>query len=166
MLYQGQQQDPESNMYYLRARYYDPATGRLISKDPIKGALTNSQSQNSYAYSLNNPINLSDPSGLWTVDIGLSASIGVGGLVGGVQFSQNGIYTYGGMGVATPGPGASIMYSPSDPETGLGLQSGGGVIAGGQVNYNYSDKSTSGQAGLTTPGYGVYTTQTNELVCF
>lgn len=63
MLYRGQQQDAESSFYYLRARYYDPLTGRFISKDPVKGALTNPQTQNPYAYALNNPINLSDPSG-------------------------------------------------------------------------------------------------------
>ena len=63
MLYQGQQQDAESNLYYLRARYYDPTIGRFISKDPVKGTLTLPQSQNPYAYSINNPINLSDPSG-------------------------------------------------------------------------------------------------------
>jgi len=63
MLYQGQQLDNESSLYYLRARYYDPLIGRFISKDPVKGSLTNPQTQNPYAYSLNNPINLSDPSG-------------------------------------------------------------------------------------------------------
>jgi len=63
MLYQGQQLDNESSLYYLRARYYDPTIGRFISKDPVKGTLTLPQSQNPYAYALNNPINLSDPSG-------------------------------------------------------------------------------------------------------
>lgn len=62
-LYQAQQKDAESSLYYLRARYYDPLIGRFISRDPVKGVLTNPQSQNPYAYSLNNPINLSDPSG-------------------------------------------------------------------------------------------------------
>jgi len=50
MLYQGQQQDPESSLYYLRARYYDPLIGRFISKDPVKGPLTLPQSQNPYAH--------------------------------------------------------------------------------------------------------------------
>lgn len=63
MLFQEQQQDPESSLYYMRARYYDPQQGRFISKDPIKGDLRRPQTQNPYAYSLNNPINLSDPSG-------------------------------------------------------------------------------------------------------
>jgi len=63
MLYQSQQQDPESSLYYLRARYYDPLIGRFISKDPVKGSLTLPQSQNPYAYAGNNPVNRSDPSG-------------------------------------------------------------------------------------------------------
>ncbi len=58
-----QQLDSESDMYFLRARYYDPETGRFISRDPVKGVLTNPQTQNPYAYSHNNPINYSDPSG-------------------------------------------------------------------------------------------------------
>ena len=32
----GEQQDP-TGLIYLRARYYDPATGRFISKDPVRG---------------------------------------------------------------------------------------------------------------------------------
>lgn len=58
-----QQYDEHSNMYFLRARYYDPETGRFISRDPVKGGLANPQTQNPYAYSLNNPVNYSDPSG-------------------------------------------------------------------------------------------------------
>lgn len=61
--YNTQQLDTESNMYFLRARYYDPETGRFISRDPVKGPLTNPQTQNPYSYSVNNPINYSDPSG-------------------------------------------------------------------------------------------------------
>ncbi len=73
--------NPESNLYFLRARYYDPTTGRFISKDPVKGILTNLQSLNPYQYAYNNPVNLSDPSGkfvpvllaIWAVaEVGLS----------------------------------------------------------------------------------------------
>jgi len=78
MLYQGQQQDPESSLYYLRARYYDPLIGRFISKDPVKGSLTLPQSQNPYAYALNNPINLSDPSGEAAVGLCVSVDVGLG----------------------------------------------------------------------------------------
>jgi len=49
----------------MRARYYDPSTGRFISKDPVEGILINPQTQNPYAYAGNDPINRADPSGLW-----------------------------------------------------------------------------------------------------
>lgn len=65
--FSGQQEDKNldqlTSLYYMRARYYDPTIGRFITKDPDRGILTNPQTQNPYTYSLNNPVNLSDPSG-------------------------------------------------------------------------------------------------------
>lgn len=37
-LFTGEQRDSESGLYYLRARYYDPAIGRFLSQDPPPGA--------------------------------------------------------------------------------------------------------------------------------
>jgi RHS repeat-associated protein len=34
----GREFDGETNLYYYRARYYDPQDGRFISKDPISFA--------------------------------------------------------------------------------------------------------------------------------
>ncbi|MBC7252109.1 MAG: RHS repeat-associated core domain-containing protein [Anaerolineae bacterium] len=51
-------------MYYLRARYYDPTTGRFLTRDPFPGLITNPQTLNPYVYVANNPVNLIDPSGL------------------------------------------------------------------------------------------------------
>jgi len=50
--------------YYLRARYYDPAVGRFLGRDPLIGFMTSPQSLNRYVYALNNPILLADPLGL------------------------------------------------------------------------------------------------------
>ncbi len=61
--FHGQQYDSASNLYYMRARYYDPELGRFISRDPVKGDLNNPQSLHPYVYSFNNPVNFSDPSG-------------------------------------------------------------------------------------------------------
>jgi RHS repeat-associated protein len=33
--YAGEYQDAESNLYYLRARYYDPATQQFLTADPL-----------------------------------------------------------------------------------------------------------------------------------
>jgi RHS repeat-associated protein len=61
-LFAGEQLDL-SNLYYLRARYYDPATGRFTQMDPFPGILTLPDTLNLYLYSLNNPVNWVDPSG-------------------------------------------------------------------------------------------------------
>ncbi len=55
----GERFDAETGLVFMRARYYDPAIGRFISKDPsgIKGG------SNMYRYVRNDPINLKDPSG-------------------------------------------------------------------------------------------------------
>jgi RHS repeat-associated protein len=56
----GREWDPETALYYYRARYYDPSIGRFISEDPIglAGGL------NLYAYVGNDPTNEFDPDGL------------------------------------------------------------------------------------------------------
>jgi len=61
--YCGEYLDKESGNVYLRARYYDPETGRFISEDPIRDGL------NWYVYASNNPVNRSDPLGLEDVEL-------------------------------------------------------------------------------------------------
>jgi len=61
--FQGYEKDRETNLTYLRARYYDPTIGRFISKDPVPGVMNVPESQNGYSYAHNDPINLTDPSG-------------------------------------------------------------------------------------------------------
>ncbi len=59
------------------ARDYDPETGRFVSKDPI---LFNGGSTNLYSYSVNDPVNFIDPTGLsWS---GIVPGI-IGGAIGG-----------------------------------------------------------------------------------
>jgi RHS repeat-associated protein len=57
----GREYDPESGLYYYRARYYDPRAGRFLTRDPIGFA---GGDANLYRYVKNNPINLIDPEGL------------------------------------------------------------------------------------------------------
>jgi RHS repeat-associated protein len=58
----GEWQDP-TGLVFLRARFYSPVTGRFISRDPYWGYLVSPQTQQPYAYSGNNPVNLTDPTG-------------------------------------------------------------------------------------------------------
>src|ERR1039458_5491920 len=64
----GQALDPGAGLYYLRARYYDPSTGRFINRDPFSGSIQHPQSLNRYQYALNNPTLLTDPSGFSAID--------------------------------------------------------------------------------------------------
>ena len=57
-LYCGEYFDAETQTYYLRARYYNPANGRFNAEDPVKDGF------NWYAYCGNNPIMYVDPTGL------------------------------------------------------------------------------------------------------
>jgi RHS repeat-associated protein len=57
--FSGEYTDAETGFVYLRARYYDPATGQFLSRDPLL-ALTGS----AYGYVDGNPLNGTDPLGL------------------------------------------------------------------------------------------------------
>ena len=58
--YTGREFDAESGLYYYRARYYDPQTGRFVSQDPIGFPAGDA---NLYRYVFNNPVNFTDPEG-------------------------------------------------------------------------------------------------------
>ncbi|MFE6157742.1 RHS repeat-associated core domain-containing protein [Streptomyces sp. NPDC056486] len=59
----GTDDTKSTGLTHLGAREYDSTTGRFISVDPIMD-LTNPQQINGYAYSSNNPLTFSDPTGL------------------------------------------------------------------------------------------------------
>ena len=61
--YCGEYYDKETATVYLRARYYNPSTGRFISRDTVAGKLEDPLSLNLYNYCANNPILYFDPSG-------------------------------------------------------------------------------------------------------
>ena len=59
----GQQLDAETGLFFLRARYYDPADGRFISSDRYPSLASQTQTLNRYVYVQNNPVLLVDPTG-------------------------------------------------------------------------------------------------------
>ncbi len=62
LLFTGQYRDDETRLYYLRARYYEPGTAQFVNVDP-KVAETMAP----YGYAAGDPIDRSDPTGLWTM---------------------------------------------------------------------------------------------------
>jgi RHS repeat-associated protein len=52
-----------TGLQILRARYYSPAQGRFLTKDSFSGFQNQPSTLNPYAYTTNNPVNSSDPSG-------------------------------------------------------------------------------------------------------
>jgi RHS repeat-associated protein len=80
--YSGEQKDVDTGLVYLRARWYDSATGRFTTRDPFPGFAALPQTLHPYVYVNNNPVNLTDPSGeipietlldivVFAVDIGI-----------------------------------------------------------------------------------------------
>jgi RHS repeat-associated protein len=74
--YTGRELDSETGLYFYRARYYDPSTGRFLSEDPLQ----HDGGNNFYAYVLNDPLNLTDAFGKQSnsVDSALTQAIARG----------------------------------------------------------------------------------------
>ncbi|WP_052455859.1 RHS repeat domain-containing protein [Bhargavaea cecembensis] len=63
--YAGYVYDTETKLYYLQARYYDPATARFLSRDPDPGDEDDPVTMNGYTYADGNPVMNTDPDGHW-----------------------------------------------------------------------------------------------------
>jgi len=57
----GHELDRETGLYYVKARYYDPKMSVFLSVDPL---FEKYPSWSPYNYTLNNPINFVDPTGM------------------------------------------------------------------------------------------------------
>ena len=62
--YSGEYLDVETGTYYLRARYYQPTTGRFLTEDIVRPGT------NWYVYCSNNPVSFIDSSGLAEYRVG------------------------------------------------------------------------------------------------
>ena len=75
--YAGEPIDSNSNLYYLRARYYDPVTGRFNATDPFDGRETEPLSMHRYLYADADPLNKIDPAGKFAVSLITIEVIGI-----------------------------------------------------------------------------------------
>ena len=80
-LYTGEEHDRDLGMYYLRARYYKPDTGRFWTMDTEEGESEDPRSSHRYLYCYGDPVNYTDQSGNW-VETGMGVQIGIDKAIG------------------------------------------------------------------------------------
>mgnify|MGYP000540995720 CR=1 FL=1 len=61
--YTGHEHLDHLGMIHMQGRVQEPILGRMISRDPLLGDIENPESLNRYAYVVNNPATLTDPTG-------------------------------------------------------------------------------------------------------
>jgi RHS repeat-associated protein len=77
MLYRGEQYDSDLGLYYLRARYYNPATGRFMSRDPLDGLPWDPKTLHKYLYVGSDPLNYVDPGGKEYLEFAIEQSAAI-----------------------------------------------------------------------------------------
>lgn len=94
----GEQYDPDLGLYYLRARYMNPLTGRFFSRDPYDGNPADPATLHKYDYAGGDPVNAIDPTGRDAAEyagatLGISLAVakgpGVAAEVAGVNCAYN-----------------------------------------------------------------------------
>ncbi len=74
--FQGAWLETVSALYHMRARDYDPETGRFIERDPEDPNPQGPETYNPYIFANSNPYYFSDPSGAFTVvEINISSAL-------------------------------------------------------------------------------------------
>ena len=72
--YRGYVYDEETELYYLRSRYYNPVWKRFVNSDQHLGIVRGINTHNTYSYCFNSPCTMSDQSGQFTLTAGLAAT--------------------------------------------------------------------------------------------
>ena len=103
--WQGREYSHAAGLYNFRARWYDPAAGRWLSKDPIglEGGL------NLYEAFGNNPVNYIDPEGYYAAVASVSAFVPtMGSIVGNAVSVSAGFGVVVGFGIASYHAGSKL----------------------------------------------------------
>jgi RHS repeat-associated protein len=80
--YRGERLDATLGQYYLRARFYDPGSGRFMAVDPYAGNTADPISLHRYLYAHSDGLNKSDPTGMWSLGVRVAGLAVFGALAG------------------------------------------------------------------------------------
>jgi RHS repeat-associated protein len=134
--YAGELRD-STGLIYLRARWYDPVTGRFVTRDPVVGDLQTPLSLNAFIYAQQTPTRLTDPSGKCPMCWG--AVFGFAGYFVVTQFVTHERFDWGQAAVATATGAATGGLSTVAELAGItGAAAVGTKFFGGAVIGNLS----------------------------
>ena len=144
-LYSGEAFDQTIGQQYLRARWYDPASGRFNRLDPFAGNMQDPQSLHKYTYVHGDPIQMADPTGLFGGLAGAVAGAAIrGALVGGVGGAAYGAsygfargYLDGVRGTALLNATAANAWHSAKWGAGIGALLGGGITLTAHTLFGY-----------------------------
>ncbi len=159
-LYRGEAYDSDLGLYYLRTRYYNPLTGRFMSRDPDAGVTTDPKTLHKYVYASGDPVNAKDPTGRDTlvevgvIDVGVAArdAAAVAAVGAAVACSLNqDAQLLGGLATNLGSPIESITFGPCTAEV---KKCTNGTPPGAiYYHYGYTSQAASFGGGLWPGSY-------------
>ncbi len=141
--YVGEQQDPGTGSYYLRARYFDTNTGRFPTADPWLGSALQPMSLHRYLYANANPVDMQDPSGRTSnlvetmVVLGINATLGAAGSYAGLRLRNHAQRKVTTASETAWALGTGAVFGLFMGGTAIATGAGGGMAAYGAGTYTW-----------------------------
>jgi RHS repeat-associated protein len=143
----GRRLDSETGLYHNRARAYSPSLGRFLQPDPIGVA----DNINLYAYTGNDPVNATDPSGRCpncvaatagaiggaAVDLGIQLYSN-GGSISKVDWNSVGTSAAVGAGVSAFGPTGALLGRGGTKAAKFGYSKFAGLLNSGNIRFGWT----------------------------
>jgi len=173
----GQRLDPETGLYYYRARYYSPALGRFLQTDPIGYK----DDIDWYTYVGNDPTDKTDPTGKITLGEAIEQKFGnfiapiTSGYVPGMDgkftnpltqqpvSNQQGLATMATIVAPVMGPAAEEASFRAIPDTAIVVRGGASETPASGVKFSGAAGSTLEDAAQGVPHNKVSSTTAGDI---